>query len=103
MTANPELPVPDAAATPFWERAEKALRLRWPTCRITSFDPFTAGTSSLTYGAGVVAASVSRVVVKVAPPGLEPVRNRDVLRQARFNLQNVVPQAFDSFRAERLI
>lgn len=43
--------------------------------------PLAGGTSSLTYCAttdeGV------RVVVKVAPPGLEPVRNRDVLRQAR--------------------
>ncbi|MEV7038484.1 phosphotransferase family protein [Amycolatopsis sp. NPDC051061] len=39
------------------------------------------GASSLTYSA--VTDSGVRVVVKVAPPGLEPVRNRDVLRQAR--------------------
>ncbi|WP_284742366.1 phosphotransferase family protein [Amycolatopsis sp. RTGN1] len=39
------------------------------------------GTSSLTYSA--VTDTDVRVVVKVAPPGLEPVRNRDVLRQAR--------------------
>jgi aminoglycoside phosphotransferase (APT) family kinase protein len=43
--------------------------------------PLPGGTSSLTYSA-VTDADV-RVVVKVAPPGLEPVRNRDVLRQAR--------------------
>ena len=43
------------------------------------------GISSLTYATtlrGTVDAD-RRVVVKVAPPGLEPVRNRDVLRQAR--------------------
>ncbi len=38
------------------------------------------GASSLTY---VGALEGRRVVVKVAPPGVEPVRNRDVLRQAR--------------------
>jgi aminoglycoside phosphotransferase (APT) family kinase protein len=41
----------------------------------------TGGTSSLTYSA--LNASGERVVAKVAPPGLAPVRNRDVLRQAR--------------------
>ncbi|WP_194829869.1 phosphotransferase family protein [Nocardia sp. XZ_19_231] len=39
------------------------------------------GASSLTYLA--TTATGDKVVVKVAPPGLEPVRNRDVLRQAR--------------------
>jgi aminoglycoside phosphotransferase (APT) family kinase protein len=43
--------------------------------------PLPGGTSSLTYSA--VTDSGVRVVVKVAPPGLPPVRNRDVLRQAR--------------------
>ena len=38
------------------------------------------GVSSLTYSAHM---DDRRVVVKVAPPGLAPVRNRDVLRQAR--------------------
>ena len=38
------------------------------------------GASSLTYAATTPS---GRVVVKVAPAGLEPVRNRDVLRQAR--------------------
>lgn len=39
------------------------------------------GTSSITYSARLP--SDDRVVVKVAPPGLDPVRNRDVLRQVR--------------------
>lgn len=42
--------------------------------------PLAGGASSLTYTARVHG---RRVVVKVAPPGLAPVRNRDVLRQAR--------------------
>ncbi len=42
--------------------------------------PLSGGASSLTY---VGALGERRVVVKVAPPGMEPVRNRDVLRQAR--------------------
>jgi len=45
----------------------------------------TGGTSSLTYVATLsgVPAGYERVVLEVAPPGLAPVRNRDVLRQAR--------------------
>jgi aminoglycoside phosphotransferase (APT) family kinase protein len=42
--------------------------------------PLSGGASSLTYSARV---GDRRVVVKVAPPGLPPVLNRDVLRQAR--------------------
>jgi aminoglycoside phosphotransferase (APT) family kinase protein len=42
--------------------------------------PLAGGASSLTYSARV---DRRRVVVKVAPPGLPPVLNRDVLRQAR--------------------
>lgn len=44
-------------------------------------DTLQGGRSSLTYSATV--GTGTRVVVKVAPPGLAPVRNRDVLRQAR--------------------
>jgi aminoglycoside phosphotransferase (APT) family kinase protein len=44
--------------------------------------PLTGGASSLTYSA-VRAADGERVVVKTAPPGVPPVLNRDVLRQAR--------------------
>jgi aminoglycoside phosphotransferase (APT) family kinase protein len=43
-------------------------------------EPLSGGASSLTYAARV---DGRRVVVKVAPPGLPPVLNRDVLRQAR--------------------
>ncbi len=46
----------------------------------TDVAPLAGGASSLTYSALVAG---DRVVVKVAPPGLAPVRNRDVLRQAR--------------------
>jgi hypothetical protein len=52
----------------------------------------TKGSSSLTYEATLVtgddgtadgaAGRETTAYVKVAPPGLEPVRNRDVLRQA---------------------
>jgi aminoglycoside phosphotransferase (APT) family kinase protein len=42
--------------------------------------PLSGGASSLTYSGR---ADGRRVVVKVAPPGLAPVLNRDVLRQAR--------------------
>lgn len=43
------------------------------------------GVSSLTYAAEIRSGdgAGSPVVIKVAPPGLEPVRNRDVLRQSR--------------------
>jgi len=44
-------------------------------------EPLLGGMASITFAAR--AADGARVVVKVAPPGLEPVRNRDVLRQAR--------------------
>jgi aminoglycoside phosphotransferase (APT) family kinase protein len=44
----------------------------------------TGGSSSLTFVADVVSpSSTEQIVLKVAPPGLEPVRNRDVLRQGR--------------------
>lgn len=45
----------------------------------------TGGSSSLTYLLSLagVPQGEEQVVLKVAPPGLEPVRNRDVLRQAR--------------------
>src|SRR5437773_1383546 len=47
--------------------------------------PLLGGASSRTYSALLSGAPEGdeRVVVKVAPAGLPPVRNRDVLRQAR--------------------
>lgn len=43
------------------------------------------GVSSLTYAAEIRSEETGGhpVVIKIAPPGLEPVRNRDVLRQSR--------------------
>jgi aminoglycoside phosphotransferase (APT) family kinase protein len=56
------------------------LRARLAPLGAEAVTPLSGGASSLTYSARV---GTRRVVVKVAPPGLEPVLNRDVLRQAR--------------------
>ena len=51
---------------------------------MAQLEPLPGGISSLTFAATLDGAGEhSRVVVKVAPPGLAPVRNRDVLRQSR--------------------
>jgi aminoglycoside phosphotransferase (APT) family kinase protein len=52
---------------------------------VGTLDPLPGGISSLTYATTLSGTGEAerRVVVKVAPPGLAPVRNRDVLRQAR--------------------
>ena len=56
-----------------------------PGARVRGVSPLTGGTSSLTFLVDLagVAAGETPVVLKVAPPGLAPVRNRDVLRQAQ--------------------
>jgi aminoglycoside phosphotransferase (APT) family kinase protein len=64
------------------DRTIETLRGRWPEVGVAALAAFTGGASSLTYLATLTDAPVDRVVVKVAPPGLAPVRNRDVLRQA---------------------
>ncbi|HEX3974729.1 MAG TPA: phosphotransferase family protein [Solirubrobacteraceae bacterium] len=66
-------------------RVRGAARRRWPGAELGTLDPLPGGISSLTYATTLHDAEEAerRVVVKVAPPGLEPVRNRDVLRQAR--------------------
>ncbi len=66
-------------------RVRDAARRRWPDAELGTLDPLPGGISSLTFAATLGANDDAdrRVVVKVAPPGLEPVRNRDVLRQAR--------------------
>jgi aminoglycoside phosphotransferase (APT) family kinase protein len=59
---------------------------RWaPGCSVDHVEPLTGGASSLTFTAHVTNGppGAETVVLKVAPPGLEPVRNRDVARQAR--------------------
>jgi aminoglycoside phosphotransferase (APT) family kinase protein len=55
-----------------------------PGARVRGVAPLTGGTSSLTFIVDLdgVAAGETPVVLKVAPPGLPPLRNRDVLRQA---------------------
>jgi aminoglycoside phosphotransferase (APT) family kinase protein len=64
-------------------RVERRARLWRPSSAMTDFTPLTGGSSSLTYLARLrTGDKTDKIVVKVAPPGLEPVRNRDVLRQA---------------------
>ncbi len=50
---------------------------------VVSVRPLSGGASSLTYTASIGDGDARKVVVKVAPPGVPPVLNRDVLRQAR--------------------
>ena len=64
-------------------RAETVLTARWPQARVASLEQLQGGASGLTYRAWLADAPVPEVVIKVAPAGLPPVRNRDVLRQAR--------------------
>ena len=67
------------------ERAGIAAQQWAPGAQVTNVVPLTGGASSLTFVAELLGAPEphSRVVLKVAPPGLPPVRNRDVLRQGR--------------------
>ncbi len=67
------------------QRARAAAGRRWPGSLVAELEPLPGGISSLTFASWLAQASGHRrrVVVKVAPPGLPAVRNRDVLRQAR--------------------
>lgn len=56
------------------------LRRRLAGAGVTDVTPLSGGASSLTFAG---ARDGRRVVIKVAPPGVEPVAHRDVLRQAR--------------------
>ena len=56
------------------------LRRRLAGAGVTAVDPLAGGASSLTFRG---ARAGRAVVVKVAPPGVEPVAHRDALRQAR--------------------
>lgn len=66
-------------------RATAAAQGWAPGCAVTDVQALTGGQSSLTFTGRVEGGPVAgeRIVLKVAPPGLEPVRNRDVARQAR--------------------
>lgn len=79
VTSSPEL-VRDLTA-----RTAVAVRGWAPGATVQDVEPLTGGTSSLTYVAALTGAPAGyeRLVLKATPPGLEPVRNRDVLRQAR--------------------
>jgi aminoglycoside phosphotransferase (APT) family kinase protein len=68
------------------------LAAAWPGAQLHDLQRLIGGASSLTYEAAVDRGKADRAVVKMAPPGLEPVRNRDVLRQARV-LQALAPVA----------
>jgi aminoglycoside phosphotransferase (APT) family kinase protein len=56
------------------------LRRRLAAARVTDVSQLAGGASSLTFRG---ARDGQAVVIKVAPPGVEPVAHRDVLRQAR--------------------
>ena len=75
----------DPALDALPSRVRAAVRRRWAQAEPGPLEPLPGGISSLTYAAtlGATGEGDRRVVVKVAPPGLEPVHNRDVLRQAR--------------------
>lgn len=77
--------MPELALQELLDRATLAADERWPGATITDLEPLPGGISSLTFAARLSDGrrGARRVVLKVAPPGLEPVRNRDVLRQAR--------------------
>ncbi|MCW2713582.1 MAG: Acyl-CoA dehydrogenase family er 10 [Frankiales bacterium] len=66
-------------------RVEATARERWPAAELSPLRRLPGGVSSLTFASTVEQPGQPDVpvVVKVAPPGLAPVRNRDVLRQAR--------------------
>jgi aminoglycoside phosphotransferase (APT) family kinase protein len=69
------------------------LAARMTAIQASGLRPLPGGASSLSYAATATVDGVARgVVVKVAPPGLPPVRNRDVLRQARL-LRALAPTA----------
>lgn len=65
-------------------RATRAAALTRPGAQIIDVRRLEGGVSSLTFAATLADDRGEQpIVLKVAPPGLEPVRNRDVLRQAR--------------------
>lgn len=66
-------------------RTSAAVRAWAPGASVLAVTPLTGGASSLTFVAELSDApdGYERVVLKVAPTGLAPLRNRDVLRQGR--------------------
>jgi aminoglycoside phosphotransferase (APT) family kinase protein len=64
-------------------RVRRALSGEHPTVAVGDVKRVHGGASSLSFEVRLTGGPVDRAVVKVAPPRLEPVRNRDVLRQAK--------------------
>jgi aminoglycoside phosphotransferase (APT) family kinase protein len=78
------VPVRDLSDDEVVERSTAVARRTWPGGQVRNVRRLEGGVSSLTFAADLVTDDGERgVVLKFAPPGLEPVRNRDVLRQAR--------------------
>jgi aminoglycoside phosphotransferase (APT) family kinase protein len=76
--------MPELDEDEVWRRATAAAQDARPGAVISAVRPLEGGISSLTYAAMLDSgAGEQPIVVKVAPPGLAPVHNRDVLRQAR--------------------
>jgi len=65
------------------QRVTAAAQAWAPGVSIGDVKPLPGGASSLTYVAGVRDGPVARLVLKAAFPGAPPIKNRDVLRQAR--------------------
>src|SRR5882672_3243651 len=72
----PATPMDEAELT---ERIGKALGRA-----VAPVETLSGGASSLVYSTTILDTG-EHVVVKACPPGLEPVRNRDMLRQARMH------------------
>ncbi|MFT4124714.1 MAG: phosphotransferase family protein [Gordonia sp. (in: high G+C Gram-positive bacteria)] len=75
----------DSLIADITDRVSLAARQWRPDAAIDRVRPLTGGTSSLTFIAEIAAVEDGgeALVIKIAPPGLPPVRNRDVLRQGR--------------------
>jgi len=63
------------------QRANAAAQQWRPGCTVTDLTSLEGGTVGLVFSALVD--GDMKIVIKVAPPGLPPLRNRDVLRQAQ--------------------
>ena len=75
----------EALIAQLMERTANAAQSWRPGAKVVSIEPLTGGASSLTFTVTFddVDEADRVVVLKVAPPGLMPTRNRDVLRQGR--------------------
>jgi len=63
-------------------RVSKLITSWRPEASLRSLETLMGGESGLTYVASLAGATEDRLVIKVAPPGMRPIQNHDVLRQA---------------------